>query len=272
MPLETMLPPLAHPSLAGPAFLLLALSIAVQSPALLAQSAPLLSPPPAAVVQEKVREWVRVQETISQEEARWREEQQQLRDLTELRRREIREIDEVLAIAGERVAEIEARQANLAQEEQGLRAGRDLLLQRIGSLEARARALLPSFPPPLRDKLGETLTRLEHPDPDQPVQNRYRDLLAVLIEAGNFNREITVHTELRQIGDQERELRVLYLGLASAYYVDRTGQHAGTGSPGAEGWVWTEIPALAGEIQRAISIRQKEAPPALVRLPIQIAP
>lgn len=236
-----------------------------------AQSAPVPAPP-AAVVQEKVREWVRVQELISQEESRWHEEQQLMRDLAGLRREEIRKFDELLAAAGERVTAFEAREARLTAEESSLRTDRELLLQRIAALEPRARALLPSFPPPLRDKLEETAARLEHPDPDQPLQNRYRDILAILVEAGNFDREITVHTEVRAIETRDLEVQVLYLGLGRAYYVDRSGRHAGTGVPGDKGWIWTEAPALAGEIRRAIAIRQQEAPPALVRLPVQVDP
>lgn len=274
-----------HPGSSTPSrFVLLFLALAWFPAGLYAQTAvtpgsaspsspPTASPlPTPAAVQEKVRQWVRVQETISQEESRWREDQQGLRDLTALRREEIRQTDEILAVAGERVKDYEERQTKLTAEEQDLQADRELLLQRITGLESRARALLPSFPPPLREKLGDTVSRLEHPDPDHPLQNRYRDVLAVLIEAGNFNREITVHTELRQIGGQELELQVLYLGLGRAYYVDRTGRHAGSGVPGKDGWVWEESPVLASEIQKAIAIRQKEAPPALVRLPVQVTP
>ena len=38
------------------------------------------------------------------------------------------------------------------------------------------------------------------PQPDAPLQNRYRDVLAILGEVGNFQNALTIDTELRDFG------------------------------------------------------------------------
>ncbi len=126
---------------------------------------------------------------------------------------------------------------------------------------------MPKFPPPLRDKAGEAITRLEDPQPDTPLQNRYRDVLAILSEVGNFQGVITIDTELREIDGAQVEVEVLYLGLAQAWYADRTGKNSGSGRPSPEGWIWTADASLAGRVREAIAIQRKLAPPAFVGLP-----
>jgi len=225
---------------------------------------------PPAAVQETIRQWVEVQERISAEESAWEEERQILADLNELRRREMEKLDESIATSESRVRHFQSRQGELAEERRELRADRDGLLEQIGPLEERTRALLKTFPPPLLDKLGTTVERLEEAGPDRPLQERYRDVIAVLLEAGTFHDKITVDTELRTIGDRETEVEILYLGLGRAYYVTRQGNEAGIGVPADDGWTWTETPRLASDIRKTIAVHRQEAPPSLVRLPVQV--
>ena len=68
------------------------------------------------------------------------------------------------------------------------------------------------------------------------------------------------------------EVEILYLGLAVAFYVDRAGENAGTGRPGAAGWEWSADNAIAGQVRRAIDIHSKSAEPGFVELPFKIQP
>ncbi|MEM7011774.1 MAG: DUF3450 family protein [Verrucomicrobiota bacterium] len=235
---------------------------------ILAQESP--EPPLPAAVQEKLREWVRVQELTIEEEANWKEEQLRLADLNQLRQQEIAGLDETISASSKRITFYDEKLGALESEGTELKEGRQQLQARIEALETRALTLMKSLPTPVLDKLGETAPRLENPEPDLPLQNRYRDVLAVLIEAGNFDRKLSVQIEVREIDGSEAELEVLYLGLSRAYYVDRTGKRAGVGVPGADGWTWTSEPKLAGEIRQAIQTHQQKAPPTLTRLPVQV--
>ena len=45
----------------------------------------------------------------------------------------------------------------------------------------------------------------------------------------------------------EVQAQVIYVGLAQAYFVDPSGEFAGVGSPGEDGWKWSIKPELADE-------------------------
>ncbi len=227
--------------------------------------------PAPALVQEKVREWVNVQKIRAEEAAQWEDEKRRLADLNEIRRKEIAKLDEVIEAAGTRLTDAEKQRTDLLAEEQDLRGDRAAWEKDLEALEETARELLPALPPPLRDKVADAEDRLTKPDPSAPLQNRFRDVLAILTEAENFNATITVDSELREFDGQEVELQVLYLGLGQAYYCDRAGKQAGFGLPGADGWTWTSRPALAPEIQKAIKVHQKSATPELVTLPVKLS-
>lgn len=228
--------------------------------------------PLPATVQEKIRAWVKTRKQIGEEAADWEAEKRSLADLNELRKQEIARIDELIAAAGERLKDADKQRTELLAEEESLRTWRASVEERLVKLEADLRAQLPKFPPPLRDKAGDAIARLEDPQPDTPLQNRYRDVLAILGEVGNFQNALTIDTELRDFDGAQVEVDVLYLGLAQAWYVDRTGRHAGTGRPGPEGWQWTADASLAGRVRDAIAIQRKLAPPAFVGLPFTAPP
>ncbi len=234
------------------------------------EAAPPTAPGPAEI-QEKIREWVRVQQLTIETENGWKEERQILQDFNGLRQKELEQISQTLAAAGERAEHYDAQLSKLETEGSDLRSARKKLESAIGPLEARIQSLLPTFPPPLRHKISESEDRLQQSDAKRPLQERYRDVLSILTEAANFDRQISLHTESREVDGEERELQVLYLGLARAYYVDRSGNFGGIGVPGPEGWTWTAQPALASSIQHTIAVHQRDANPALVRLPLQLA-
>ena len=234
-----------------------------------AESEPEARPITAAEVQEKLRQWVRTRQLIGEEQADWAAEQQSLEDLMALREREVGQLDELIAAAGSRLTDAEAERSSLLEEEAALQARRTELEAKVAELEAAARQVVGAFPRPLREKLGDAIERLEAGEEiDTPLQNRYRDVLAILIEAGSFQTRLTLDSELREIDGVRREVEVLYLGLARAYYVDRSGRHAGTGRPAEDGWQWTEAPELATEIRRTLDIYQKKGDPQLVELPV----
>jgi hypothetical protein len=231
--------------------------------------------PTAAEVQEKLRQWVRTQQLISEERADWEAQKQSLADLNELRKREVANLDELIAAAGSRLTDAEDRQARLGAEEESLRARRANWEKSIDDLESAVRGLLGKFPQPLRQQLGTTIGRLESGEKvDTALQNRFRDVLAVLIEAKAFDSRLTLDTELRELDGKTIEVEILYLGLATAYYTDRSGNYAGTGKPASEGqgWEWHAQPNLASAIRTTIEIFQKRANPEIVELPMQLSP
>lgn len=221
----------------------------------------------AELVQTQLREWVRVKKQISDERADWEAEKQVLADLNDLRRKEIAQMEELIEAAGTRLSDAEKQKAALLAEEETLRVRRQQWENEIGRSEERLRGLVVRFPPVLREKVSDALIRLEAADPEAPLQNRWRDLLAILGEVESFENTITVTPELRESGERQMEVEVVYLGLARAWYVDRQGSLAGVGIPGPTGWQWSERLELAEEIRQIVAMHRKEIPPSFVPLP-----
>lgn len=224
--------------------------------------------PAVSVLQKQTEEWIATRRLIGEEAAAWQAEKASLGELNEIRAKESVQLDDFVNAAGARIAELSSKQADLAEERSSLKAWRAALEADLGRLEAGLRPLLPRFPAPLREKIEESLLRLEAPEPDQPIQNRARDVLLVLQACLEFHNTITVDSEVREIAGERREIEVLYLGLTQAWYVDASGKHSGLGVPGGQGWIWTEDNALAGPVRSAIEIQSRRATPAFVELPL----
>jgi len=228
--------------------------------------------PPASVVQETIRQWVETKRLASEEASDWDTERESLAALNEIRREEIARTDELIAAAGTRLRDAETERERLREEKEVLAARRKALEATLATVEANLRQVLPSFPPVLRDKAGEAATRLETPAPDAPLQERWRDALHLLGEANRFQRSVTLTTELREFDGQQVEVDVVYLGWAQAWYADRTGRRAGTGTASAAGWAWREDASVHARVRELLGIHRKEQVPGFVTLPFAARP
>lgn len=231
-------------------------------------AAPGAALPPAGEVQSKLEQWVKTRQLISEESAAWEVEKSTLTGLNEVRLRETEQLDEFITAAGSRVAAIDAQRSQFAEDEVALKAWRSVMEKEVASLEQQIRPLLPRFPAPLRGKVEEALIRIESPDPDQPLQNRTRDILLVLQAYLDFQNTLTVESDIREIAGARREVEILYLGMSQAWYVDIDGKHSGYGIPADSGWTWTEDNSIAPRVRAAIDIQARRAAPTFVELPL----
>jgi hypothetical protein len=229
-------------------------------------------PPPAAVVQETIRTWVETKRLASEEASAWEAEKESLAALNEIRSTEISRLDEVIAAAGTRLRDAETERDRLREEKAELAARRKALETGVASVEKNLREALPMFPQVLRDKVSEAARRLEEPAPDATLQDRWRDALHVLGEANRFQRAVTVTTELRELDGKTVEVDVVYLGWSQAWYADRSGRHAGSGSAGPEGWTWQADASVHGRVRELLAIHRKEQVPGFVTLPFAARP
>ncbi len=233
------------------------------------QEGPLPAP---GAVQETIEQWVDTRKTISVERSEWQAEKTTLEGLNQIRRKESEQLGEFAAAARERVTELAGKREDFATEEQQLKAWRKALETEIEEFEKRLRPLVSQFPPPLRAEVNEAAIRLEAIDTTAPLQNRVRDILLVVQAWQDFHNSITLDSELREIDGQKREVKLLYLGMSQAFFVDTSGRYAGFGVPTAEGWKWSEEKALAPRIQLAIEVHSRSETPQFVRLPVVSSP
>ncbi len=215
-----------------------------------------------------LQQWVQTRQIISETRSEWVADQDMLKSSKSMFENELKQLSETLAeIEGQdsktdgEIAGQEAKKAALLEYEE---TGKQLATK----MEARLKALIPSFPDKFRSHITPYLDRL----PENPVETketpgrRLQLVVAILAEVDKFNNSLHLETEVR--GDIS--VRTLYLGLAQAYFVNNDGTVAGTGGLGANGWEWTETPALAPQIQKAIAIYEGTHPAEFISLPVAI--
>lgn len=221
------------------------------------------------VTRDKVVKWIEVQQLISKESSEWEEQKAILSNLIELRKGEIAEFDEVIDLARDRVETVEQRSADLDEElnaAQDWRKGFETRVTRIEDALIPQVALLPDV---LIERIEGAVERLRDRNDGGDLQARFRDVLAILNECVAFNSDLHLTSEIREIEGNRFEVEILYLGLSQAWYVDRTNSRAGTGVPGAGGWVWTEDPGIAFQVRQAVEIQSRRETPAFARLPVR---
>lgn len=221
----------------------------------------------------KLGKWVETRRILSEEETDWQADKEILkvsRDLLLQQRKAL----------GEEITELEAS-ATSADEER-----RDLLLRRaeyqraaaaledrIRGMEREVLALAEQLPEPLRKKLELLLVQIPE-DPEvggQPLGQRLMNVLGVLAQAEKWNGTATLVAETRPIDGEKVQVRTLYWGLSHAIYVDAMGRTAGVGTPGADGWEFTNDPNLAADATRLLDIYEGNVDVIeFVELPVEI--
>lgn len=220
-----------------------------------------------------LEKWVETRRVISAEERDWALGREMLEDRIALVQREIDSLRGSIDEARANVTEADRKRADLQVENEQLKAVGDALTDVVAELEARTRALLPRLPEPLRERIKPLTQQL--PDDPQATRlslgNRFSGVVGILNEVDKFNREISVTSEVRALGDgTSAEVAALYLGIAQAYYVGAEGRAAGVGAPTATGWTWTRADEAAPQVAEAIAILQNEKAAAFVALPIAV--
>ena len=93
-------------------------------------------------------------------------------------------------------------------------------------------------------------------------------MIAVLQAANLFHQGVNLEKQKFTIGGKTREFQVLYYGFAVGYFVNAAGTTAGYGTPGKDGWDWTQADDLADKVKQAVSIRNKRAMATFEELPV----
>ena len=221
---------------------------------------------PSFVLQEKVRQWVDAQKIRSRERADWSEQKQEMAALNAIRTKEIEQIDSLIEAAGKRLSDATKRRDELLAEQESLRNKRLIILKRVQRLETALRGQLGIFPEPLLNKINDEVERLRQTEPSGSLQDRLRDLVAVMSAALEFGQSMTIHNQIRADGEDQIEVEVLYLGFSGAWYFGRAGKVAGYGQADKGGWKWTEDKSVAGPLKAAIEMYRKERAPDYVRI------
>ncbi len=223
--------------------------------------------PDAAVVElrETISKIVDTQAQASKERTDWQARKEELAALLELHRRELALLDEELEKAGQSAGGYDEQKKEAQAELEKLKTARRAAGEAAARNAPRTLALAKRFPEPLAKETETERVTLEAWRPGDEPREALQSILGIIGKAEQFNRRLTRAKEVRD----GREAEVIYLGLARAFYADRSGR-AGVGEPSADGWKWQARPEIHGEVRKAIATLDKRRPPALVELPVQV--
>jgi len=221
--------------------------------------------PDVAALRETISKIVDTQTMESKERTDWEARKAEFAALLELHRREIALLHEELEKSGQSAPGHGESADAMKAEIETLKETRRLAKQAVARDVPRAVALTQRFPDPLRKDCEAEIASLSAWTATDEPREALQSILSLLAKAQQFDRRLTRATEIRD----GREVDVLYLGLARAFYADRK-EGAGIGQPGAEGWTWTTKPEIREQLLSAFDMLDKKRPPSMVRLPLEI--
>lgn len=227
-------------------------------------------------IRNTLKEWVSVEKTISEEQENWRQEKQLLESVLLSLNQEERVLNNSITEAEQLSTRADNERLELISRRDIFQSNTDQFREQLVLFERQAIQLIPRLPNILREELGLMINRLYLSETSSnSLSERAQNLITILTEIQKFDSSITVSNELRSLNTEEKiEVKVLYLGLSTAFYVDKNNRIAGIGHSAAggseEGWHWNEQNDLADEIKNAIHIFENNDAPALIQLPLNI--
>jgi len=229
--------------------------------------------PPLADTRSTLEQWFEANQLISKTKTDWRADKELLERTIDLHERELQAIEEQMSGISTNNTQVEKErletEATLAASQEALDAARTF----ASGFEAAIQKLVPRLPGPLRDILKKDLARI----PADPVNTRMlaaermQILVGLLNEMDKFNNALNVFSERRKnTNGEEIAVETVYVGLGAAYFVNESGDFAGMGSPGPDGWEWNIKPELAPTVREVLMVYRSERTAQFITLPVVI--
>ena len=220
-----------------------------------------------------IDQWVETRQIISKESSQWEIEKGLLEKTYALLTSEVERLNLELKDLKESASASDEERSALAAEKESLRAASKVIATSISSLETSLKEIIPTLPTPLIEKIRPLIRRL----PDDPKKTnlslgqRVQNIVGILSQADKFNSTITLTSEARGFEEGKTiQVTTLYMGLASAYYVDKSGKYAGVGVPTTDGWEWPIIKGVGPQIKQLVEIYEGAGEIQFIQVPAQI--
>lgn len=230
-------------------------------------------PSPVDSTRAAMERWVETRSVIGKEKRDWQLGREMLNDRITLVQREIEAGKGRILDTGKSTAEADKKKAELVAENQRLVEASAGLGADIVALESRTLALCKRLPEPLRERIKMLSQRIPESGAATKLGlgERFLNVVGVLNEVNKFQREVTVTSEVRALGDgTTAEVTAVYVGIGQGYYTTANGKAAGTGTATASGWQWTPANAAAPQIAKVVAILKNEHPAQFVPVPVKV--
>ncbi len=220
-----------------------------------------------AALEALTAQWVELRGARAAEAEAWRDEEARLR--LELRLLE----DTERGLLAERDALVqsadaeETRQAELHREQGELDARLNGLAPAIADSATAFLARLDTLPPAVRNALAAEASALRAETVD-PLP-RLRALLSLSNQLLLLQTQLRAESLVMEDGGRRREMQVLWIGTAAAFALSGDGDVLRGGLDPSGTWSWRSHPVDPATLASALAIVRREAPPVLVRLPVE---
>lgn len=213
--------------------------------------------------------WIALRAELAEERQSWeRQERHWQRELA-LLEQEIASRRDMLDADSTYLDDVERAQARLLAERDAAESALQALGSQLARHEMHLRAFAPLVPQSLLGELGTGFRALPANDAAAAragVLRRLQTVLALYTQIESLQNNIHAVQELITLNGQQREVDVVYIGLARGFAVSGGDDWAAIGEPTVAGWQWQEMSAEAGRIRRAIRVLQREGDIQLIPL------
>lgn len=220
-----------------------------------------------------LEKWVETRRLISKTKTDWQSDKELLEQSLALFDRELKTVEEQLSKLTTNQTQVDKERLQAESQLKSANDALDGMKTFAASFETELAKQIPLLPVPLQDLLKPLLARLPANPKETKMQSpeRIQLLIAILNELDKFNNGIGIFSEKRRNAKGEDvAVETVYVGLGAAYFVNESGDFAGTGVPSATGWNWTPRPELASSIRDVIRIYRNEQPARFIALPASV--
>jgi hypothetical protein len=222
--------------------------------------------------QNVLAEWIKVEKQISEDQAEWLVQQEIMANSITFMKGEFGRLEETIKEAEASASAGERKRAELEAEKAKLDAVMEDMTATIGNYEDKIRQLSRQWPEIFLKQVETPMKRM--PSGDQvataALTMRLQNVVIILSQFDKFQSIISKDTGIQEVEGVSREVSTLYYGLAYAYFIDASGQYAGYGHPGQEGWEWTVVPQLGPKITQLLSVYDRNIDASFIGLPAKI--
>lgn len=215
-----------------------------------------------AALRATIGKWVDTLQVIDKEQKNWDIERQVMTSTREALIAEMKTLKEQIEVANKERESADKDSTDISDKKIRLENIQTSLSKTLGIFEEKFIGLVRFFPSALTGDLGaelEVLKKEAKARESLGVASRLQTLIAILSKAEKFQSGITVIPEVHKVAfGQELQLDTLYMGLSSAYAVNKDGNVALRGYPTAEGWKFEDFSKHASSVQRIINMSRGE--------------
>jgi hypothetical protein len=220
-----------------------------------------------------LEKWVETRQLTSKVRTDWQSDKELIEQSLALYERELKTVADKMGKISTNNVQVDKER--LEAEALKKSAGESLARAREFSaqIEGKIRQFAPRLPAPLQEAIKPLLNRLpaDPANTKMSAAERLQTVVGILNEMDKFNSAISLYNEkVKNDKGEEVAVETVYVGLGGAWFVNETGDFAGAGVPGPNGWTWTVQPGLADKVRLAIKIYRNEHSPGFVPLPVTV--